>query len=1043
MWLVRYALMRPYTIIVLAILIFLMGINAIKKMPTDIFPNINIPVASVVWTYTYMSPEQIANFITTPFEIYVSNAVNNVEKIETEALLGLSISKIYFTQNSSISLGIAQLTSLSMNIIKYLPFGITPPAVLEYDASSVPLLRLVISSDTLTESEINDIANNQLRPQLATVEGSSIPLGFGGKVRQIMVDLNNKAMQQYGLSAQNVNNEIMKQNLILPAGTEKIGQYEYFIKTNNSPQNIEEFNRFPVKSGPNSVIYTEEIAHIRDGFIPQTNIVNLNGQRAIMLGVEKNGNFSSLNIINGIQKLLPQLKSTLNPALKYAFTSNQAVFIISAIQGVLVEGFIAALLISTLILIFLGRLESTFIILISIPLSILVSLALLHCLGHTLNSMTLGGLALAMGILVDDATVTIENMHYHLEKGKLIEEALLLSAEEIAFPAILSTLCICTVFIPLFFLNGISKYLFPPMAEAIIFAMLASYFLSRTLVPAMAKYLLSDSSEQKKDWLSHFRSKLIEQFSYFQELYVHHLESLLHRVEHYLKYVLGLVILSIFAIFPFLGADFFPKVDASEILLHYSAPPGTRVEETAKIAARVNQIVRQVIPKSEIQNIVDNIGLPVSTLNLTYNNSGTNGANDADTYISLSPKHQPIKKYIPLIREQLRKEIPEITTAFLPADIVNQILNFGIPSQINIQIRGKKMEENLEVAHQLLRKIQLIPGIVDARIRESNQYPAFQVDINKTRAKELGFTQADIAENMFLTLTGGFQTTPSFWADPKEHLSYPLNIQCPQYQMTSLNDLINIPITNSNISSSPQILGAVANIYRSNSPLVVSHRNIAPVINIYAGVENRDLASVGKDINKQISTMNTSLPVGSEISVNGQIQTQKDTFQRMYAGIFEAIIFVYLLMVVHFQSWLYPALIIAGLPVVFSGAIWMLFITHTTVSIPALTGSLMCIGVAMSNGILMVSFARDYYKQGLSPLKAALQAANTRLRPIVMTNLAMILGMCPMALGLGDGGEQNAPLGRAVIGGLLFALPTTLYLLPSLFFWIFNRESKK
>lgn len=1039
MWLVRIALSRPYTFVVLALFIFISGLVSIKKMPTDIFPNVDIPVASVVWTYTNMPPDKMASYITTLFELYATTTVNNIERMESESLLGVSVTKIYFTKGSSISLAIAQLTAIAMTIIKWLPPGITPPFVLQYNASTVSLMRLLLSSDSLNEKKLYDYANFFVRPRLASVNGISVPPGFGGKVREIMVDLDSKAMQQYGLSAQNVNTEIMKQNLILPAGTQKIGKYEYFIDTNNSPTNSDDFNRFPIKSDPNTVIYTNEIAHIRDGYIPQTNIVNLNGQRAVMLGIEKSANVSALDIIQNIKNLIPKIKESLDPALKYAVTGNQAVFILSAIQGVLVEGSIAAFLTTCMILLFLGSLRSTLIILVSIPLSILVSISVLNILGQSLNIMTLGGLALAVGILVDDATVTIENINWHLERGKSIYDAIMLGAEQIAFPAIVSTISICIVFVPLFFLEGISKYLFVPMAQAVIFAMLASYFLSRTLVPTMANYLLAQAENQDNFFtrtLAHVHHAFNTKFSIFQDKYIYLLKMVMNNPQHFGKlFILLTGFIGIF-LYPLVGSDFFPKVDAGEILLHYSAPPGTRIEETAKIAGQVNQVIRKIIPNHEIDNIVDNIGLPIAGLNLTYLNSGTNGANDTDTYITLKPQHHSIYNYIPILRNTLKETLPHVTFSFLPADMVNQILNFGNPSEINIQVSGLKVTENDKFIHVVLQKLKKIPGIVDARIRESHQYPSFQLNIDRTKAKELGFTQADIANNLFFSLTGGFQITPNFWIDPSDKMSYPINVQTPQYQMASLNDLSNIPITNSNISTTPQILGAMANIKRTYVPLVVSHYNVLPVLNIYASAENRDLGSVYKDIQKVINEVKTLLPTGSEINIRGQIDTKEQTFHDLYIGIIEAIVLVYFLMVVNFQSWLYPSIIICGLLSVFGGVTSMLFFTGTTLSVPALTGTMMCIGVAISNGILMVSFAKENLDNGLKPFDAAIEAAQTRLRPILMTSFAMILGMLPMSLGLGDGGEQNAPLGRAVIGGLLFALPSTLFFIPMVFNWV-------
>ncbi len=1044
MWLVRIALSRPYTFVILATLLLCMGILAIRRTPTDIFPAINIPVVSVVWGYIGMPPEGMANRVTTPFELALTTTVNNIEHMESQSLLGVSVTKIFFHTGTDIGIALSQVTAISQTLLKLLPPGITPPVILSYNASTVPVMNLILSSDTLPEEELNDLANNFVRPQLATVQGASVPPGYGGKTRQVMIDLNTRAMQQFGVSAQNVSAAVNQQSLIIPAGTEKIGPYEYIIAPNNSPNLVDEFNYFPVKSSPNVVIYLRDVAHVRDGFPPQTNIVNMNGQRAVMLGVEKTGDASTLAIIQQVIAVLPIIKANLTKALNLTFIGNQAIFVKAAISGVITECILAALLTGAMILIFLGSFRSTFIITITIPLSILASLSLLAMLGETINIMTLGGLALAVGILVDDATVAIENINWNLGQGKNLYDAILDGAAQIAIPAFVSTLCICIVFIPMFFLTGVSKYLFIPLAQAVVFAMIASYLLSRTLLPTMANYLLKASQShaiEPRSAFARFHQRFEGNFKRFQAHYQKHLTWALDNAMTFLGLFLGFILLSLLILWPSLGSNFFPTVDAGQILVHYSAHPGTRIEETAKLAAQVNQVIRKIIPENELETTVDNIGLPISLLNLAYNNSATNGANDTDTLISLKPEHHSVQGYTVKLRRAFSQQFPGVTFAFLPADIVSQILNFGQPSEIDIQVTGLKAKKNSQYAALLLERIKRIPGIVDARIRQSNQYPAFFLETSRTRAKELGLTQQDIGNNLLLSLAGSFQTIPNFWIDPANNMSYQINTLTPQYQVDTLEQLLNLPMTNATNSVTPQILGAVATLKRTSVPLVVSHYNVQPVIDIFAGIDGVDMGSVAKDINQMLADTKKELPDGSQLFVRGQIATQQQVFTTLYFGLAFSIMLIYMIIVINFQSWLDPLIIITAIPAALAGISWLLFLTHTTLSVPALTGAIMCMGVATANSILMVSFARDNLAAGLNAKDAALTAGTTRLRPVLMTALAMIIGMLPMALGLGDGGEQNAPLGRAVIGGLLFATGATLFFVPTVFSLLHSRHN--
>jgi multidrug efflux pump subunit AcrB len=1049
MWIVRLALSRPYTFIVLAMLLFILGPLAIFRMPTDIFPVINIPVVSVVWNYAGLPPSQMGSRIVSNFERAVTTTVNDIEHIESESLLGVGVVKIFFQPKVQIGMAIAQVTAIAQTVLRGLPPGTTPPLILSYNASTVAILQLVLSSPTLSEQDLNDLGNNFIRTQLATVEGAAIPFPYGGKVRQIQVDLNPEAMQTYGVSAADISNAIGLQNLILPAGTEKIGPYEYLIKLNASPEKAEDLNVMPVRTSNGGVLYIRDVAHVRDGFAPQTNIVLMNGIRAVLMSIQKSGSASTLDIVNQIKVLLPQIKSGMPAALNLGLIGDQSIFVKAAIKDVVQEAVLAAVLTGLMILLFLGSARSTLIIVISIPLAMMASIIALSVLGETINIMTLGGLALAVGILVDDATVTIENINWNLERGKEVETAILDGAEQIAIPAFVSTLSICIVFVPMFFLTGVAHYLFVPLAEAVIFAMLASYFLSRTLVPTLAKYWLQKHvvTSEESQHLPESRNifvRIQQNFEYYFDVMRTHYHGALKRVLSNNKiFTLGFLLflfISIVILYPWIGTDFFPRVDAGQIKLHMRASPGTRVEETAKIASIVNKIIRRHIPASEIDTIVDNIGLPTSGINLSYSNSGAIGPEDADILVSLKPDHHSLDDYIRKLRIDLAREKTGIAFSFLPADIVGQTLNFGLPAPIDIQIVGFKKEENRQYALMLLDRIKRIPGIVDANIHQVFDYPTLNVDIDRSLAKELGYTQLDIASNVLISLSGSFQTSPTFWLSPLG-VSYPIVTQTPQYRLDTVEGLRNILITKPGVA--PQILGAVATIKSIGELGDDSHYNVQPVIDIFANIQDRDLGGVSVDINKLIAKTHDSVPKGSKVISRGQMQTQRESFDGLYAGLAFAIILVYFLIVVNFQSWIDPFIIITALPAAIAGIVWIVFLTHTTLSVPALTGAIMCMGVATANSILVVSFARHAMEQGLKPIEAALDAGFMRLRPVLMTASAMIIGMLPMALGLGEGGEQNAPLGRAVIGGLLFATFATLFFVPTVFTLIHDHRHKR
>jgi multidrug efflux pump subunit AcrB len=1049
MWIVRVALQRPYTFLMLALLIVLMGGYAIFNTATDIFPNIKIPIAAVIWRFNGILPEEIANRIVLFSERIAQTTVNDVEHTESQSVTGTAVVKYFFQPDADQDLSMSQITAVSQSQLANSPPGTTPPFVLNYSASSVPILQLALSSDSLPEAQIYDLANTLLRTQLATVAGASIPYPFGGKQRQVQVDLDPQALRANGLSGNDVVAAIGAQNLILPAGTEKIGPLEYFIRLNASPTQIEDLNNLPIRARNGTVTYIRDVAHVRDGYSPQTSMVRLEGRRAILMSVLKTGKASTIDIINSINDKLPQIRNILPTELKIEPLSDQSVFVRAAISGVIREALIAGALTGLLILLFLGSWRSTLIITISIPLSILASIACLSALGETINIMTLGGLALAVGILVDDATVTIENINYHLEQGKDVETAILDGAHQIALPALVSTLSICIVFVPMFLLAGIAKFLFIPLAEAVVFAMLASYLLSRTLVPTLAKFWLkrhrADQRVTARNVLARFQAGFERAFERLRERYRALLGAALHSGPRFGAVFLGCMAASGLLAFPVgplpgLGQDFFPSVDGGQIKLHVRARTGTRIEETAALCDAIEATVRGIIPKQQLANIVDNLGLPYSGINLAYSTSAPVGPGDADIYVNLTAGHRPTAEFVERLRRKLADDYPSTTLAFLPADMIGQILNFGLPSPIDVQIVGFNVAANRLFANDLLAKLRTVGGAVDLHIQQSGDYPQFNVDVDRTKAQLVGLTEQSVANNMLVSLSGSFQTAPSFWIDPNNGTQYQVASQTPQYRLQNLNDLGNTPLSGG-IGGSSQILSNIASIHRSVAPAVVTHYNATPAIDIFGSVQGTDLGYVATQIDKIVATAKKDLPRGSTVAVRGQVQTMRASFKGLLIGLVGAIVLVYMLIVVNFQSLLDPLIIITALPAALAGIVWMLFLTHTTVSVPALTGAIMCMGVATANSVLVISFARERMNAGDSALQAALQAGFTRLRPVLMTALAMIIGMIPMALGLGDGGEQNAPLGRAVIGGLMFATLATLFFVPTVFSVVHGRRA--
>jgi multidrug efflux pump subunit AcrB len=1034
MWIVKLALRRPYTFVVMALLILLLGAVSIKTTPTDIFPEIDIPVVTVVWQYSGLSADQMAKQITTFSEYTISSAVDNVKNIESQTLAGVATIRIFFQPNVRIDAAIAQVTAVSQTILRRMPPGTQPPFIIRYNASSVPILQLALGSKNLTEAQLYDYGIYRVRQQIAPVRGATLPLPYGGKPRQIMVDLDPQGLLAKGLSPLDVSNAINAQNLTLPTGTSKIGAHEFTVSLNSSPDTVAALNDVPIRQVNGSMVYIRDVAHVRDGFAVQTNVVRKDGQRSALLTILKNGGASTLDIVNQIKALLPGMRAAAPPGMEITELFDQSIFVRAAVSGVVKEGVIAACLTATMILLFLGSWRSTFIVMVSIPLSILASLSLLSLLGATLNVMTLGGLALAVGILVDDATVEIENIHRNLAQGKPIQRAILDGAQQIAVPAFVSTLAICIVFVSVVFLNGPAKYLFTPLALAVVFAILASYLLSRTLVPVMVKYLIRDESHGGEKAARNFFARIHDAFNRdFEKLRLRYVEALAWSLQNRgTVFVLFAVLVgSGFAILPIVGRDFFPNVDAGQFRLHVNAPPGTRIEETEQIFSRVEDVIREVVPTEDLAMVLDNIGIP-QYVNLAFGDSATISSADGEILVSLKPEHRSsTPAYVKTLREKLAARFPDLTFYFQPADIVSQILNFGLPAPIDIQIAGFA-PQNYAITREIEARVKQIPGAVDVGLHQVTNAPELRLQVDRTRAQELGFTERDVANSLLISLSSSGQVTPNFWADPKTGINYPVAVQTPQRLVDSVDAMLSTSLAGKD-PAHPQLLSNVVSLERGETPAVESHSNVQPVYDIYANVQGADLGRVSDQVGKIVNEFRAKLPPGSTISVRGQVESMNTAFSRLGLGLIFAAALVYFLMVVNFQSWTDPFIIITALPGAFTGILWMLFLTQTTFNVESMMGAIVSVGVATANSILMITFANDRLRESMTALDAAIAAGHTRLRPVLMTALAMIIGMVPMALGLGEGGEQNAPLGRAVIGGLLLATVATLFFVPVVF----------
>jgi len=1037
--------------VVMALAIILLTPVVLLRTPVDIFPDINIPVISLVWTYNGLQPQEMEQRITSNVERGVTTLVSDVEHIESQSLNGIAVIKVFFQPGANIQTSLAQTAAISQTFLRFLPPGTTPPLVIIYSASTVPVIQIGLTSDTLSEQQLFDFGNYFIRTQLATVPGAATPFPYGGKQRVVSVDINPTALQAKGLSAVDIVNAVNAQNLILPTGTAKLGTLEYNVEMNGSPQSVEELNDLPVKTVNGATIYMKDVAHVRDGFSPQTNIVLSNGQRGVLMSIYKTGTASTIDIVDRVKKMLDFNKGSIPEGLRISTFFDQSLYVRASIQGVIREAIIAACLTAVMILLFLGNWKSTLIIAISIPLSILVSILCLSALGQTINIMTLGGLALAVGILVDDATVEIENINRNLAMGKETVQAILDGAQQIAVPAFVSTLCICIVFIPMFFLSGVAKFLFVPLAEAVSFAMLASYMWSRTIVPTLAMYLLSSEDEyhaeehagEKMGFFRRYQQGFERSFEKFREGYRRALGVALHSPKLFAACFLAFCVLSVLLV-GVLGRDFFPKVDAGQIRLHMRARTGLRIEETARLADQVNGVIRETIPKDELTTVLDNIGVPYSGINLTYSNAGTIGTSDAEILVQLKEvRGKPTGAYINDLREKLPQRFPGVQFFFQPADIVTQILNFGTPAPIDVEVTGMNQRGNYLIGEKLASEFRHIPGAVDVHVQQAFDNPTLFMEIDRARAQSVGMQSRDVAQNVLVSLSSSFQTAPAFWLDPKNGVEYNVAVQEPQYRVENYQALQNTPISGSAPGSRPQILGNLVTTSTTARPAEISHYTTQPMINIYAAVDGRDLGGVSDEVEKRVQAIEKDLPKGSHIAVRGQVQTMKNSFAGLGFGLLGAIVLVYLLIVVNFQSWLDPFIIITALPGALAGICWTLLLTHTTLNVPSLTGAIMSVGVATANSILMVSFAREQMDEGKSARDAASEAGFVRIRPVLMTALAMIIGMVPMAVGLGEGGEQNAPLGRAVIGGLVFATFATLFFVPCVFSMIHGRRERR
>ncbi|MDB5989433.1 MAG: transporter [Herbaspirillum sp.] len=1044
MSMVALALRRPYTFIVMAMLIVLATPLALLHMATDIFPEINIPVISIIWNYNGLSAQEMGQRIAGQTERGLTTTVSDVEHIESQSLAGVSVIKLFFQPTANIQAAMAQVVASVQSQVRQLPPGITPPLVLKYSASSIPVLQLGLSSAALPEQQLLDAAVNILRPQLVTIPGVAIPFPYGGKTRVVSVDLDMSALQARGLSPVDAVNAVNAQNLILPSGTAKFGSTEYSVKLNGSPELIAGLNDLPVRTTNGATTYLRDVAYVRDGFSPQTNVVRQDGNRGVLLSILKNGGASTLDIVSNLRALLPTAVQSLPADVKVTPLFDQSIFVKAAVKGVISEALIAAGLTAAMVLLFLGNWRSTVIIALTIPLSILASVLILYVLGETLNLMTLGGLALSVGILVDQAIVTIENIERHLHLGTPLNDAILIGAGEIGVPAFVSTICICIVFVPMFFLSGVARFLFVPLAEAVVFAMLASYLLSRSLVPTLVMLLMrgvdQHATQAKPSLLQRVYRSFDQQFERVRRAYTLSLSSMLAKRRRFVLMFLGFCVLSCL-LYPFLGRDFFPSVDAGQIRLHMRTPTGTRIEETARQADQVETAIRQLIPADELETILDNLGVPNSGINLSYSNAGTIGTMDGEILMALHEGHRPTAELVSMLRTELPKKFPGIEFFFQPADIVTQILNFGLPAAIDVQLTGADIQGNARLAAELVKQIRQIPGAVDAHVHQRLDGPSLSMQMDRSRLQQFGLSAANVGQNVLIALSGSSQTSPAFWLNPKNGVVYSVVTQTPQYKVDSLDALLNMPVGTSapSAGNDPQLLGNLVDVKPAREPAIISHYNIRPAVDVYVSVQGTDLANIASKIDTLVAQMKPKLARGNQVVMRGQVETMQSSFIGLGVGLVMAIVLVYLLIVVNFQSWIDAMIIIAALPAALAGIAWMLFITGTTLSVPALTGAIMTMGVATANSILIVSFARERRDLGATPLAAALEAGATRIRPVLMTALAMIIGMIPMALGLGEGAEQNAPLGRAVIGGLLFATVSTLFFVPVLYAGIHQR----
>jgi multidrug efflux pump subunit AcrB len=1042
MWIVKLALNRPYTFVVFALLIFVLSPLVILRTPTDIFPNIDIPVISVAWTYTGLNPEDIEGRLTTPYEKVLTTLVDNIEHIESTSYNGAAVIKIFLQPHASVDRANSQVVSASQFALRLLPSSIQPPEIINFSASSVPILQLGLSGQGLSEQQLNDLALNFVRTQMITVPGAVIPLPYGGKQRQVMINLDHNLMQARNISPTDVLNAVNTQSLVLPSGTVKLGQSELDIRANTYPRTVAELNNLPIKQVGDTTVYLRDVATASDGFALQTNVVRQDGRRGVLMSILKAGNASTLSVVSGVKTLLPRVATIVPPALKMTPLADQSIFVQSAVSGVIREAVIAAALTGLMILLFLGSWRSTLIIAVSIPLSILTSIMIISLLGETINIMTLGGLALAVGILVDDATVTIENIERVLRQGRSLHDGILEGAAQIAVPALVSTLCICIVFLPMFLLDGVARYLFVPLAEAVVFAMLASYVLSRTLVPTLAMYLLKAKRHEPnpKNIFARLQHGFEKRFESVRNAYSGLLTSLVAHRKLFIPAFLGACLCGVFLV-PWLGQDFFPDTDSGQFILHVRARTGTRIEETARLLDLVEDVIRQNIPAKEMDNILDNIGLPYSPYNTMHSTSGVLGANDGDVLVSLRENHSPVADYVRDLRVLLPQRFPGVTFYFLPADIVTQILDFGLPSPIDVQVEGNDVVASQQIAEKLMAQMRQVPGLVDLRVQQPLDYPTLDVAVDRVKALQAGYTEQNVANSVLNALSGSFQITPLFFMNWKNGVNYNLVAQTPQYRFQSINDLLNIPLPAAS-GSNTEILGDVASVSRGHEMGLITHYNIRRVIDIYGAVQDRDLGAVSRDVQKIVDNSRQQLPRGTFLTIRGQVRTMESSYAGLLTGLALAVVLVYMLIVINFQSWLDPFIIITALPAALTGIVLFLFFTHTTLSVPALMGALMCMGIATANSILVVSFAKDRLREHGDSVRASIESGATRFRPVVMTALAMIIGMIPMALGLGDGGEQNAPLGRAVIGGLLAATVATLVFVPAVFSMLHQRTPK-